>query len=91
MSTSNLLNAMVCNRVMKKSILVDNSRAIYNLSSKIFGKTFTNAVVNATFCKVFTAGNSLKDADSMADYFRKQSNFHHNLRHSHYFGLLCLG
>ena len=60
MSTRDLLNAMMCNRIMKKSILVDNSRWLYNMSSKIFGKTFTNAVVNATFCKVFTAGNSLQ-------------------------------
>ncbi len=74
LSTVNLLNAMMCNRVMKKSILVDNSRRIYNLTSKIFGKTFVNAIVNATFCKVFTAGNSLYEADQLSNYFRKQSN-----------------
>lgn len=79
LSTLDLLNAMMCNRVMKKSILVENSRWMYNMSSKILGKTFTNAVVNTTFCRVFTAGNSLHEADKLADYFRKQSTLYFNV------------
>jgi len=50
---------MLCNRIMKVPVLVNNSRFLFNLSSKIFGKTFTTFVINQTFCKALTAGNSL--------------------------------
>lgn len=74
LSTMNLLNAMLCNRIMKKPILVNNSRRMYELSTKVFGKSFVNAILTATFCKVLTAGNSLKEANNVSDYFRKHSN-----------------
>lgn len=82
LSTLHLLNAMICNRIMKKPILVSNSRRIYDLTSRIFGKTFVNAILTATFCKVLTAGNSLKQADQISDYFRKHSNNLIYYRHS---------
>lgn len=59
LTNKELFNIMLCNRIMKVPILVNNSRFLYNLSSKIFGKTFTNYIINQTFCKALTAGNSL--------------------------------
>lgn len=73
LTTPHLINAMMCNRIMKIPILVNNSRRIYDLSTKILGKRFVNAILTATFCKVLTAGNSLREADQISNYFRKQS------------------
>lgn len=70
-----LLNAMLCNRVMKRPFLVNNSRRMYQLSTNIFGKKFVNSILTATFCKVLTAGNSLKEANQISNYFRDHSNF----------------
>lgn len=73
--TIGLLNAMLCNRVMKRPFLVNNSRRMYQLSTNIFGKKFVNSILTATFCKVLTAGNSLKEANQISNYFRDHSNF----------------
>lgn len=73
--TIGLLNAMLCNRVMKRPFLVNNSRRMYQLSTKLFGKKFVNSILTATFCKVLTAGNSLKEANQISNYFRDHSNF----------------
>lgn len=89
LSTLHLLNAMMCNRIMKQPILVNNSRRMYNLSTKVFGKKFVNAILTATFCKVLTAGNSLREADQISNYFRKQSNLLFYERHSCHSRLLC--
>lgn len=59
-TTFGLLNAMLCNRIMKRPVLVNNSRKMYELSTKLFGKKFVNSILTATFCKVLTAGNSLR-------------------------------
>jgi len=45
---------------MKRPFLVNNSRKMYEISTKILGKKFVNSILTATFCKVLTAGNSLK-------------------------------
>ncbi len=89
LSTLNLLNSMLCNRIMKKPILVNNSRRMYELSTKLFGKSFVNAILTATFCKVLTAGNSLQEANQVSDYFRQHSNDFFTWRYPCYSGLLC--
>lgn len=60
LTTVGLLNAMLCNRIMKRPFLVNNSRKMYQISTKLLGKRFVNSILTATFCKVLTAGNSLK-------------------------------
>lgn len=74
LTTVGLLNAMLCNRIMKRPFLVNNSRKMYEISTKLLGKKFVNSILTATFCKVLTAGNSLKQANRVSDYFRKHSN-----------------
>lgn len=74
LTTVGLLNAMLCNRIMKRPFLVNNSRKMYEISTKILGKKFVNSILTATFCKVLTAGNSLKQANRVSDYFRNHSN-----------------
>ena len=73
LSTLNLLNAMMCNRIMKKPILVKNSKRIYDLSSKIFGHTFVDVIINATFCKLLSSGTSISEADQTSENLRKQN------------------
>jgi hypothetical protein len=46
---------------MKNKALVAIAPTIYNLSSKFPGKTITNWVLNSTFNKMLTAGNTLED------------------------------
>jgi hypothetical protein len=55
-----LLNLMLCNRIMKSKPLVTHANKIYKLSNCIFGKQITNALINRTFCRALTAGNTLK-------------------------------
>lgn len=73
MTTLNILNSMICNRIMKIPFIVRNSRTMYELSSKILTKTFVNAVVKSTFCKTLTAGNTIAEANTISEYFRKES------------------
>lgn len=60
LTTSSILNLMLCNRLMKIKPLVANSAKLYKISNSIFGSGFTNFVLNNTFCKALTAGNTLK-------------------------------
>jgi hypothetical protein len=60
MTTMNIFNSMLCNRLMKMPTLVKHSRKLYNISSKLLGKGFVNAILTNTFCKILTAGNTLK-------------------------------
>lgn len=60
MKTSDIINSIVCNRIMKNPILVKNSRNLYEVSSKVLSKTFVDYVLTQTFCKTLTAGNTLK-------------------------------
>lgn len=62
LSTAAVLNLMLCNRLMKIKPLVANSAKLYKYSNRVFGASFTNFVLNQTFCKALTAGNTLEDA-----------------------------
>ena len=55
-----LLNDIACNRLMKLNFVVDKAPDIYRLSTHIIGKGFINAIVNATYCKIFTGGNTVQ-------------------------------
>jgi len=73
LSTSNILNLMLCNKLMKSKFLVKNAGRMYKTSSAILGEGFTNAVLNSTFCKALTAGNTFEDAEKVADMYRKNN------------------
>ena len=69
-----IINDMLCNRIMKLSFFVDKAQVIYKYSCKVFGKNFVNWCINSTYCKVFTAGNTINEADQTSEYFRSQGN-----------------
>lgn len=71
-STPSILNLMLCNRLMKVKPLVANSAKLYKMSRTMFGSTITNFVLNNTFCRALTAGNTLQEASAIANEFRKQ-------------------
>jgi len=75
LSVGMLLNDMVCNRIMKINFVVNRAPSIYNLATKVFGNNFINTILNATYCKIFTAGNSIAEANELSQYFRKQGIF----------------
>ena len=50
---------MMCNKIMKSKTLVSNSPYLYNLSVKLFSRKLTHFIINKTFCKALTAGNTL--------------------------------
>lgn len=60
LKTIDLINAMMCNRLMKMPTLVKHSRTLYDVSSKILSKWFVNGILTHTFCKILTAGNTLQ-------------------------------
>lgn len=74
LTTPNILNLMLCNQLMRSKFLVANAARMYRMSKFLVGPGFTNLFLNATFCKALTAGNTLEDAQKVADYFRKQSS-----------------
>lgn len=59
LSTPAILNLMLCNKLMKVKPLVANSAKLYKYTTKIMGSTIPNFVLNQTFCRVLTAGNTL--------------------------------
>ncbi len=59
LSTYNILNLMLCNRLMKVKPLVANSAKLYKYSKNILGSTITHYALNQTFCRALTAGNTL--------------------------------
>lgn len=59
LSTTNILNLMLCNRLMKVKPLVANSAKLYKFSRTVLGSSITNFALNQTFCKALTAGNTL--------------------------------
>lgn len=61
LSFTNILNHIICNRIMKSKSLVSIAPSMYNISSKFPGKIVTNWVLNSTFNKMLTAGNTLED------------------------------
>ena len=48
---------------MKNKAIVNHSAFLYQLSSKYFGKNFTNFILQSTYAKIFTAGNSIEDVN----------------------------
>jgi hypothetical protein len=60
LSTPAIFNLMLCNRLMKSKRLVANAPLMYKYSNRFFGSTLTNFILNQTFCKALTAGNTLK-------------------------------
>lgn len=59
LTTPAILNLMLCNRLMKIKPLVANSARLYKYSRTILGSTITDGILNLTFCKALTAGNTL--------------------------------
>jgi hypothetical protein len=59
MTFGNIINNIVCNRVMKFKFFVANASSLYKYSSYFVGKGFTNYCINNTFCRMLTAGNTI--------------------------------
>ena len=59
LSTPAIVNLMVCNRVMKIKPIVANANRLYKISRSILGSTFVDTMIQKTFCKALTAGNTL--------------------------------
>jgi len=70
-----LLNDMLCNRIMKLNYLVNNAPALYRSACGVLGKNFVNWAIDSTYCKVFTAGNTIEQANQMSHSFRAQGTF----------------
>lgn len=60
LSTPAILNLMLCNRLMKIKPLVANSARLYKYSRRLMGTTLPHFVLNQTFCRALTAGNTLE-------------------------------
>ena len=72
-SLFDIFNTLLCNRLMKFPKLVAKSDHFYSIACKIMGKTIPNYILQNTFMRLFTAGNTLKQTDSIADFYRKES------------------
>lgn len=59
LSTPAIFNLMMCNRLMKIKPLVSKSALLYKYSTKVLGSTLPNFILNQTFCRALTAGNTL--------------------------------
>ena len=59
LSPTQIFNLMMCNKIMKSKALVAKSPYLYNLSVKLFSRKLTHFIINKTFCKALTAGNTL--------------------------------
>jgi hypothetical protein len=69
-----LLNALMVNRAAASPWLVANSMRLYKTACRTLGKGFTNAVVEKTFGKVFTAGKTLDEVADMSKPFQRDGN-----------------
>lgn len=58
--TSLIFNSLLCNRIMKVPLFVNNASKIYKGIRSIFGLSLANALINHTFCKMLTAGNTIE-------------------------------
>lgn len=67
-----LFNDMFCNRIMKLNSFVNYAPKIYQVSCNFLGKNFVNSFLQSTYCKVFTAGNTIKEANDASEFFRAQ-------------------
>jgi len=59
------------NRAAASPWLVANSMRLYKTACRTLGKGFTNAVVEKTFGKVFTAGKTLDEVADMSKPFQR--------------------
>jgi hypothetical protein len=71
-----LINEIACNRIMKLSSLVSVAPQIYKFSCNLLGKNFVNHLIQSTYCKIFTAGNTIQEANEASEYFRKQGKLY---------------
>ena len=60
---------------MKVPAIVANANKLYKISRSILGSTIVDTVIQKTFCKALTAGNTLEDAQEVSKMFRDQSTF----------------
>lgn len=58
-----LVNEVACNRIMKLSSLVAIAPQVYKFSCRLIGKNFVNKIIQSTYCKIFTAGNTIQEAN----------------------------
>ena len=61
-STAQIINIIMCNRIMKVKPIVAHANTIYSISTKFFSQRLVNYLINKTFCQALTAGNTLKNA-----------------------------
>ena len=59
LSTPAIVNLMICNRVMKSKPIVANANRLYKISRSVLGSPIVDTVIQKTFCKALTAGNTL--------------------------------
>jgi hypothetical protein len=69
-----LLNDIACNRLMKLNKLVDKAPSMYRTATRYLGKNLINSIVHSTYCKVFTAGNTVAEANECAKFYQEQGN-----------------
>ena len=60
---------------MKVPAIVANANKLYKISRSILGSTIVDTVIQKTFCKALTAGNTLEDAQEVSKMFRDQGTF----------------
>lgn len=51
------MNLLFCSHVLRYELIVKNSEKLYFKSSKIFGSSITNNIIENTVGKVFTGGS----------------------------------
>lgn len=71
-STVDLLRAYAVYQACSSSFLVKNSRALINLSTKVFGKTITNTTLKHTFFNHFCGGENENDLKPTVSYLESQ-------------------
>ena len=54
-----ILNTMLCNKLMKVNFLVERAPTMYKSATRLFGSKFVNSIIHSTYCKVFTAGTTV--------------------------------
>jgi hypothetical protein len=59
---------------MKLNRLVDRAPDIYRTATNIFGTRFVSSLVHNTYCKVFTAGSTVAQANESAKVYQNQGN-----------------
>ena len=70
-SLFDICNTLFCNKLMKMPKLVAKSNDLYSIACKIMGKSIPTFILQNTFMRLFTAGNTLKQTDKIANFYRK--------------------